>query len=219
MDGNGRWAKQRHLPRYEGHRRGLQVARAMVRACAERHIPYLTLFAFSSENWRRPAVEINALLTLFGEAATLLSEEMVNNGVRVVFIGERTRFPVKLQRTMTNMETVTAGGKTLNLTIAVSYSGRWDIVQAAAAIASNGGDFTEDNFNLHLATTDAPPVDLLIRTGNEQRISNFMLWQAAYAELYFSEKLWPDFEKTDFYSAIDDFSGRERRFGDVGKAC
>ncbi|MGI9347026.1 MAG: polyprenyl diphosphate synthase [Gammaproteobacteria bacterium] len=219
MDGNGRWAQQRCLPRHEGHRRGLAAARAVVRACARRHIPYLTLFAFSSENWQRPAAEVNALLSLFGEAAVSLRDELADNGVRVVFIGERERFSPLLRKTMSSMEKITAPGARLQLAVAVSYSGRWDITQAAQKIAEDGGDFTEENFAHHLATAPMPEVDLLIRTGGERRLSNFMLWQAAYAELYFSLALWPDFGEEDLNAAIDDFAGRERRFGNIGEAC
>lgn len=217
MDGNGRWARQRRLPRPEGHRRGLNAARAVVRACAARNIPFLTLFAFSSENWSRPASEVEALLALFGEAGRNLGGELAENGVRICFVGDRERFPPRLQEAMDSLEESTAQGSRLRLTVAASYSGRWDIVQAARKIAQNGGDFSEGNFERHLSTESLPPVDLLIRTGGEHRISNFMLWQAAYAELYFSKELWPDFGADDFDAAADEYARRERRFGNV--AC
>ena len=217
MDGNGRWAEQRHLPRTEGHKKGLSAARNIVRACATQQIPYLTLFAFSRENWGRPENEVRMLLSLFAETAKTLGEELAENGAKVVFIGERERFSNTLRRAMASLEKKTSGGKRLQVTVAMSYSGRWDVTQAAAKIAENGGDFSEDNFSQHLATGDLPAVDLLIRTGGERRISNFMLWQAAYAELYFTPVLWPDFGEDDFAAATADFAGRERRFGAI--AC
>lgn len=219
MDGNGRWANQRGLPRREGHKRGLEAVRNVVRACAMRHIPYLTLFAFSSENWRRPADEVNALLALFGEASDSWGGELSRKGVRVAFIGERARFPAVLRRAMALLEKRTADNKQLHLSVAASYSGRWDVAQAAAKIAAGDGDFSEDNFARHLATGETPPVDLLLRTGGEHRISNFMLWQTAYAELYFTPVLWPDFGEKDFNTAVDEFARRERRFGNIKEAC
>ena len=213
MDGNGRWAASRRLPRPEGHRRGLLAARAAVRAAVSGGVPYLTLFAFSRENWRRPAGEVRALLSLFAETARDLGGELAENGVRVSFIGQREQFPPPLRAAMSSLEKMTAGGRRLHATVAVSYSGRWDVSQAAAKIAANGGDFSEENFARHLATGDLPPVDLLIRTGGERRLSNFMLWQAAYSELYFTPVLWPDFGEEDFAAAVADYAGRERRFG------
>ena len=220
MDGNGRWARRRNLPRSEGHRRGLDAARMAVRACATRRIPYLTLFAFSRENWKRPAAEVGALLSLFAETARTLEKELADAGVRVVFIGQRGRFSAALRAAMNSLEKKTENGKRLQVNVAVNYSGRWDVAQAAAQIAANGGDFSEDNFAKHLATGGIPAVDLLIRTGGEQRISNFMLWQAAYSELYFTPVLWPDFGEEDFYAAADEYALRERRFGEAHeKAC
>ena len=215
MDGNGRWAEQRNLPRSEGHRRGMTAARQMVRVAAKRQIPFLTLFAFSSENWRRPQQEVRALLSLFAEATQQLNSELRDGGVRVRFIGDRSRFSKPLRQAMEALEKNTADGNMLTLIIAASYSGKWDIAQAAATVAANGGDFSEDNFSRHLATGDLPPVDLLIRTGGEHRISNFMLWQAAYSELYFSAALWPDFGEDEFNHALDEYARRERRFGMV----
>lgn len=220
MDGNGRWAAARNLPRATGHRRGLDAARAVVRAAAAHNIPYLTLFAFSNENWQRPAAEVRALLALFGETARTLGDELAENDVRVSFIGQRERFPVALRTAMSSLEKMTARGKRLHTMVAVSYSGRWDVTQAAAKIAANGGDFSEENFARHLTTGDLPPVDLLVRTGGERRLSNFMLWQAAYSELYFTPTLWPDFGAEDFAAAVADYGGRERRFGALIKeAC
>lgn len=223
MDGNGRWARRRNLPRSEGHRRGLEAARAAVRACASRRIPYLTLFAFSRENWNRPAAEVAALLSLFAETARGLEKELVGAGVRVVFIGQRGRFPAALRAAMDALEAKTKNGARLQVNVAANYSGRWDVAQAAEQIAANGGDFSEENFAKHLSTGEMPPVDLLVRTGGEQRISNFMLWQAAYSELYFTPVLWPDFGEDDFYAAADEYARRERRFGtaceEEEKAC
>lgn len=215
MDGNGRWAKQRDLPRHEGHRRGVAVARLMVREAVKKRIPFLTLFAFSSENWQRPQQEVGALLSLFAEAAEQLADELKGGGVRVLFVGDRTRFSKTLQLAMESLEKNTAHCTALTLIIAVSYSGKWDITQAAASIAANGGNFDEENFARHLTTGDLPPIDLLIRTGGEHRISNFMLWQAAYAELYFCTALWPDFGEEDFNHALNEYAQRERRFGMV----
>ncbi|MBE8158374.1 MAG: di-trans,poly-cis-decaprenylcistransferase [Betaproteobacteria bacterium] len=213
MDGNGRWARQRNLPRSEGHRRGLRAARAAVRACAARQIPNLSLFAFSRENWNRPAAEVRALLSLFAETAQTLKKELADADVRVVFIGQRGRFPAALRAAMDSLERHTANGRRLRVNVAASYSGRWDVAQAAQQIAANGGDFSEENFTKHLSTGDLPEVDLLIRTGGEQRISNFMLWQAAYSELYFTPVLWPDFDGEDFDAAAEEYARRERRFG------
>lgn len=220
MDGNGRWAAARNLPRPQGHRCGLDSARAVVRAAAAHGVSHLTLFAFSSENWRRPAEEVRALLSLFAETAQSLGAELRENGVRVSFIGQRGLFPPPLRAAMASLEKITAAGKRLHVTVAVSYSGRWDVAQAAAKIAANGGDFSEENFDRHLSTADLPPVDLLVRTGGERRISNFFLWQAAYSELYFTPVLWPDFREDDFAAAVADYAARERRFGAlVKKAC
>lgn len=219
MDGNGRWAAARNLPRPEGHRRGLSAARAVVRAAVSHGVPYLTLFAFSRENWRRPAAEVRALLALFSETAQTLGGELADNGVRVSFIGQRERFPRALRAAMSSLENMTAGGRRLRVAVAVSYSGRWDVSQAAQKIAANGGDFGEENFARHLATGDLPPVDLLVRTGGERRLSNFLLWQAAYSELYFTPVLWPDFGEEDFAAAVSDYAARERRFGGLKEAC
>ena len=220
MDGNGRWATSRNLPRTEGHRRGLSAARTAVRAAAVRDISHLTLFAFSNENWRRPENEVHALLALFGETAQTFGKELTENDIRVSFIGQRERFPAALRAAMSSLEKMTADGRRLHATVAISYSGRWDIAQAAEKIAAGNGDFGEENFSRHLATGDLPPVDLLIRTGGEQRLSNFLLWQAAYSELYFTPVLWPDFGEDDFAAAVADYAARERRFGGlIQKAC
>ena len=217
MDGNGRWALQRGLSRREGHRRGLDAARKTLRACAAHKIPYLSLFAFSSENWSRPEEEVSALMMLFADSAKSLVGELRDNGVRVRFIGQRERFSPMLRQAMESMEAATDGGRRLHVNVAVSYSGRWDVAQAAEQIARDGGDFGEKNFAKRLSTGDLPEVDLLIRSGGERRLSNFMLWQAAYAELHFTPVLWPDFGEDDFEKALADYGQRERRFGDI--AC
>ncbi|MGI9306320.1 MAG: polyprenyl diphosphate synthase [Gammaproteobacteria bacterium] len=219
MDGNGRWARLRNLPRGEGHRRGLRAARAAVRACIARGVPYLTLFAFSRENWDRPEAEVRALLALFGETARGLEKELADAGVRAAVIGQRGRFPPPLRDAMDSLEQKTANGKRLQVNVALNYSGRWDVAQAAERIAANGCDFSEENFAKHLSTGGQPAADLLIRTGGEQRISNFMLWQAAYSELYFTPVLWPDFGEADFNAAVDEYARRERRFGAREEAC
>lgn len=218
MDGNGRWAQQRNLPRSAGHRRGLDAVRKLVEHTAAAGIPYLTLFAFSNENWQRPDQEVAALMRLFAEAIASEGATLRKNGIRLRFIGDTARFPASLRTGMSGLETLTSGGTRLTLSLAIGYSGRWDIVQAAQRLAASGAPYTEEAFAQHLADAAAPPPDLLIRTGGEQRISNFMLWQAAYAELYFTPVLWPDFGADDLHAAIADFHRRERRYGGVGAA-
>ena len=215
MDGNGRWAIKRNQSRSEGHRHGLTALRGVIRACVKKNIRHLTLFAFSNENWNRPPLEVQSLLNLFIETAEKTEKELVDNGIRVVFIGDSDKFSPLLRKAMRVLEKKTAAGARLWVTIAVSYSGRWDIVQAAAKMASANEDFNENNFSKYLATVNLPPVDLLIRTGGEQRISNFMLWQIAYAELYFSSALWPDFSDEHLSEALEEYARRERRFGGV----
>lgn len=218
MDGNGRWASARNLPRSAGHREGLTAARAVMRAAVKQGVSHLTLFAFSNENWRRPQTEVRALLSLFAETARDIGGELVTNGVRVSFIGERERFPQTLRAAMSSLEKMTENGHRLRTTVAVSYSGKWDVSQAAARAAANREELNENNIAKYLSTHDLPPVDLLIRTGGEHRLSNFLLWQAAYAELYFTPTLWPDFGEDDFAAAAADFARRERRFGGLKEA-
>jgi undecaprenyl diphosphate synthase len=220
MDGNGRWAAARGRTRSAGHRAGLEPVRMCIRECSQRHIEALTLFAFSSENWRRPAEEVSGLMGLFVEALDREIAELHKQAVRVRFLGERRVLAVRLQRRMAAAEERTRENPGLRLQVALSYGGRWDIVQAAQKLArecSSGAlraeDIDEARFGEALALAGVPEADLLIRTGGEQRLSNFLLWEAAYAELYFSPRLWPDFAVADFEDALAFFASRERRFG------
>jgi len=213
MDGNGRWAQARRLPRIAGHRRGAEAVRETVRACAERGIAYLTLFAFSSENWRRPAKEVALLMQLFKTALANEVEKLHQNGVRLKVVGDTRRFDPKIQRLIVEGERLTADNKGLTLTIAANYGGRWDILQAINRIKSTAGEISEATLAPHLAMSYAPEPDLFIRTGGEQRISNFLLWQLAYCELYFTDTLWPDFGAAALDEAVASYGRRERRFG------
>jgi undecaprenyl diphosphate synthase len=214
MDGNGRWAKRRSLPRIAGHRRGVEAVRATVRACAERGIGFLTLFAFSSENWRRPAEEVALLMQLFQMALTNEVEKLHRNDVRLKVIGDTSRFDASIRRAIEQGEKLTAGNKGLTLTIAANYGGRWDLLQAMnKAFREKRQSLEERDLAPHLAMCYAPEPDLFIRTGGEQRISNFLLWQLAYTELYFTETLWPDFDEAALDLAIASYRARERRFG------
>ena len=215
MDGNGRWAQRRRLPRIAGHRRGAEAVRATVRACADRGISYLTLFAFSSENWRRPAEEVALLMQLFTSALTNEVARMHRNGVRLKVVGDTQRFTPKLRSLIEQAEQHTAANTRLTLTIAANYGGRWDILQAVSRLVKekNVENVTEEALAPYLAMSYAPEPDLFIRTGGEQRISNFLLWQLAYSELYFTETLWPDFDAAALDAAIVSYRGRERRFG------
>jgi undecaprenyl diphosphate synthase len=216
MDGNGRWARQRHLPRIAGHRRGVEAVRATVSACAERGIKYLTLFAFSSENWRRPAEEVALLMQLFQAALSSEVEKLHRNGVKLRVIGDMTRFDPKIVRLIEQGERLTARNQALTLTIAANYGGRWDILQALSRLAQQEplqGEIREEALAPYLAMSYAPEPDLFIRTGGEQRISNFLLWQLAYSELYFTDTLWPDFDAQALDRAVASYRNRERRFG------
>jgi len=217
MDGNGRWAKRQHLPRIAGHRRGVEAVRATVRACGERGIEYLTLFAFSSENWRRPAEEVALLMQLFQLALTSEVEKLHRNGVRLRVAGDTRRFDPNIRRAIEQGERLTARNKDLTLTIAANYGGRWDILQALSRLAQERkgalGEIDELALAPYLAMSYAPEPDLFIRTGGERRISNFLLWQLAYTELYFTETLWPDFDAAALDAAIASYRNRERRFG------
>ena len=220
MDGNGRWAAARGVTRAAGHKAGLKPVRMCVEECTRLKVEALTLFAFSSENWRRPADEVGSLMSLFIEALEREVAELDEKGVRLRFIGERRSLAVRLQSRIASAEERTADNRGLALQVAVSYGGRWDIVQAAQSLAmecSSGSmrpeEITEARFAAALALAGLPDVDLHIRTGGEQRISNFLLWQLAYAELYFTERLWPDFTAADLNDALAFFAGRERRFG------
>jgi len=224
MDGNGRWAQQRALPRTAGHREGAKAVRRVVEACAERGIEVLTLFAFSSENWRRPRPEVEILMNLF--VRTLRSEirrlDVAN--VRIRFIGDIQAFSLTLQDYMAKAEQRTANNTGLTLVIAVNYGGRWDVAQAARRLAEEVAagrwqpvDVTPEIFHRYTCLADLPEPDLFIRTGGEQRISNFLLWQLAYTELYFSERLWPDYTADDLDAACAAFASRQRRFGQTGE--
>ncbi len=215
MDGNGRWAKRQRLPRIAGHRRGVEAVRAMVGACAERGIQYLTLFAFSSENWRRPPEEVALLMQLFQAALSNEVEKLHRNGVRLRVVGDTRRFAPKIRGLIEQAESLTAGNQRLTLSIAANYGGRWDILQALSKLQAERGDAPIDESSLspYLAMSYAPEPDLFVRTGGEQRISNFLLWQLAYTELYFTDTLWPDFDAAALDAAIASYRARERRFG------
>lgn len=217
MDGNGRWAKRRFLPRFAGHTRGVEAVRETVRACLERGVGFLTLFAFSSENWRRPADEVSLLMQLFLKALQSEVVRLDSNGIRLKVVGDLERFDPKIQSLIDEAERKTSANSRLTLTIAANYGGRWDIVQAANRLAADhpekGGAWSEADLEPYLAMAYAPEPDLFIRTGGEQRISNFLLWQLAYTELYFTEALWPEFDAAALDAAIYSYQERERRFG------
>jgi undecaprenyl diphosphate synthase len=220
MDGNGRWAEARGLPRHAGHKEGVRPVRMCIEECGRRGIGALTLFAFSSENWRRPTNEVGTLMQLFLESMDREVDDLHKNKVRLRFIGERRQLSVKLQARMAASEELTAGNPGLRLQVAVSYGGRWDIVQAArklAAAVANGSlaidDLDEARFARELSLGDVPDPDLFIRSGGDHRISNFLLWNLAYTELYVCDTLWPDFGVPQFEAALASFAGRERRFG------
>ncbi|OFZ87587.1 MAG: di-trans,poly-cis-decaprenylcistransferase [Betaproteobacteria bacterium RIFCSPLOWO2_12_FULL_62_58] len=217
MDGNGRWAQQRFLPRIGGHKRGVEAVRAVVRACGERGVEYLTLFAFSSENWRRPPDEVSFLMRLFMMALEQEVGKLHENGIRFRVIGDLSRFEPKLVSLIREAEGLTRDNDGLTLTVAANYGGRWDILQAANRMLKDrpelASGFGENDLAPYLALSYAPEPDLFIRTGGEQRISNFVLWQLAYTELYFTDTLWPDFDATALEHAIVSYQQRERRFG------
>ncbi len=221
MDGNGRWATQRRLPRVAGHTKGVEAVRAMVEACARRNISYLTLFAFSSENWRRPTDEISFLMRLFVNVLEREIGKMHSNGIRLRVIGDLTKFEPRIQELVRCAEAKTASNQRMTLTIAANYGGRWDLAQAAyklaeQAVAEKGmQSIGEADFSKYLAMAYAPEPDLFIRTGGEQRLSNFLLWQCAYTELYFTDIFWPDFDAPALDLALDWYRQRERRFGRI----
>jgi len=219
MDGNGRWATKRLLPRVAGHVRGVEAVRGCVEACVQRGVEYLTLFAFSSENWRRPEEEVSLLMRLFMTALEREVSKMHANNIRLKVVGELTRFDSKLQEMIASAERKTANNTRLTVTVCANYGGRWDVMQAAAKMAAaNPGvtEFKEEQLAEHLSMAYAPEPDLFIRTGGEQRISNFLLWQLAYAELYFTDTFWPDFSIESLDAAIASYQSRERRFGRTG---
>lgn len=217
MDGNGRWAKKRFLPRVAGHVKGVELVRELVRACLERGVGYLTLFAFSSENWRRPLEEVSLLMQLFVKALEQEVERLQRHGVRLRVIGDLSRFEPRLQTLIRQAEEATATNTALHLTIAANYGGRWDILQAANRLAvaepEKIGQWTEADLEPYLSMAFAPEPDLYIRTGGEMRVSNFLLWQMAYTEFYFTPTLWPEFDRVEFDRAIASYQQRERRFG------
>ena len=217
MDGNGRWAKKRFLPRVAGHVKGVELVRELVRACLERGVDYLTLFAFSSENWRRPLEEVSLLMQLFVKALEQEVERLLRHGVRLRVIGDLSRFEPRLQALIRQAEEATATNTALHLTIAANYGGRWDILQAANRLAvvepEKIGQWTEADLEPYLSMAFAPEPDLYIRTGGEMRVSNFLLWQMAYTEFYFTPTLWPEFDRVEFDRAIASYQQRERRFG------
>ena len=224
MDGNGRWAKRRLMPRVAGHRAGVESVRKTVQYCASAGVEVLTLFAFSSENWHRPEQEVSLLMELFMTALKRETRKLHENGVRLQVIGDRSRFSEKLQKEIAEAESLTAANPGLRLVIAANYGGRWDISQAVRSIAESvekgdikAADVDEAMIAKRVCLSDLPEPDLFIRTSGEQRISNYLLWQLAYTELYFTDTLWPDFGEEELKAAFDVFSRRERRFGRTGE--
>ena len=224
MDGNGRWAEQRNKPRHAGHRAGVESVRSTIEGCVEHGIDALTLFAFSSENWRRPRAEVDMLMELFVSALSREVKKLEKNRIRLRVIGDTSAFPIRLQKRIREVEALTAGNDRLILQVAANYGGRWDIAQAARKLAAEVAagslavaDIDEQRFAAATSFSDIPDPDLFIRTGGEQRISNFLLWHCAYSELYFTPVLWPDFDKAEFTRALADYAGRERRFGRTGE--
>ena len=224
MDGNGRWARRRNLPRPMGHREGVKAVQRVVSTCCERNIEALTLFAFSSENWSRPKTEVSLLMDLFVRTIRSQIDELDRSGVRMRFIGERSVFEPKMQALMADAETQTADNRQMELVIAVNYGGRWDITEAARRLATRveagemrAEDIDSESLGRELCLADLPEPDLFIRTGGEQRISNYLLWQLAYTELYFTDLLWPEFDEHALDKALQSFAGRQRRFGRTGE--
>jgi len=220
MDGNGRWAAQHGKERIFGHQQGVEAVRTVIEATAELGIKYLTLYAFSTENWDRPDDEVNALMRIMVQSLNNETDKLIKNNIRLTAIGDLDRLAADVRARLSDTINVTSGSTGLGLIVAMSYSSRWEIIRAAKKIAGDvtGGllkieSIDENEFSKRLTTKDIPDPDLMIRTSGELRISNFLLWQLAYAELYFTEKLWPDFGKEDLYEAIIDFKKRERRFG------
>jgi undecaprenyl diphosphate synthase len=220
MDGNGRWAKKRLMPRSYGHRKGVDATRRAIEFFARNGVRHLTLFAFSSENWQRPADEVNSLMELFVQSLQQYSGELREQQIRLRFIGDRGFFPAQLQNSIREAEEKTAGDYLMSLYIAANYGGRWDIINAARALARRAAsgeiepdDIDERTLEGELSLAGIPDPDLFIRTGSERRISNFLLWQVAYSELYFCDVLWPDFSEKDMRAALDEYARRQRRYG------
>jgi len=215
MDGNGRWASKRFLPRIAGHKFGLEALKRVVRACAERGVPELTVFAFSSENWKRPPDEVSGLMDILVTALAKEIGQLRADGVRVAFVGDRAALSPKVQEGLLAAEQTTAENSRLQLNVCFNYGGRWDIVHAVNNLISTGHPVTQDTLNSALLQPFLAEPDLIIRTGGEMRLSNFLLWQAAYSELYFTEVLWPDFDAAALEQAIASYAARDRRFGAV----
>jgi undecaprenyl diphosphate synthase len=213
MDGNGRWAKKRFLPRVAGHKQGVEALRKTVRHCLDRGIGVLTVFAFSSENWLRPADEVSALMELLALALTREVPELQANGLQLHFPGKKQGLSPRIAQALQDAEDASASNQRLVLNVCFNYGGRWDIVDAAQRLAAQGQPITEEGLNAHTALAHVGDPDLVIRTGGERRISNFLLWQSAYSEFYFSDVLWPDFGPQALDEALNDFAQRERRFG------
>jgi undecaprenyl diphosphate synthase len=225
MDGNGRWAKEKGLDRSEGHRRGVETVKKMVEACGEKGIKFLTLYTFSMENWKRPQEEINILMALMVDAILREEEDLMKNNVVMKVIGDMSDMPVAVMRPLNKLIERTSVNTGVTVVLALSYGSRWEITNAAKRIAEdykNGkisdlSNLDEAEFSKYLTTVNMPDPDLIIRTGGDYRLSNFLLWQSAYSEMYFIDKFWPDFEKEDLYLAIHNFATRERRFGMTGE--
>lgn len=219
MDGNGRWAKERGKERVFGHLNGVESVRAVTEACVEHGVKYLSLYAFSEENWNRPESEVSYLMQLMQKAIGDEVETLMKNGVRFRVLGNRARLAPLLNESISNLEEMTAGNERLTMIIFLSYSGKWDILQAAKRMAAEHPDdidsMTMEDFSSYLVTDGIPDPDLIIRTSGEQRISNYLLWQGAYSEFYFTEVLWPDFRKDEFKKALESYAARDRRYGKV----
>lgn len=213
MDGNGRWASKRFLPRLAGHKQGVDTLKRIVRACAQRRIAMLTVFAFSSENWSRPEEEVSGLMDLLAGALAREVSQLKQDGVRLRFVGDRSGLSERVQAGLSRAELDTEGNSLLTLNVCFNYGGRWEIAQAAAQLAADGEPITETTLSRAMALGAVPDPDLLIRTGGEFRLSNFLLWQSAYTELYFSPAFWPDFDEQALDKAIAEYRARERRFG------
>jgi undecaprenyl diphosphate synthase len=219
MDGNGRWAKKRWLPRVAGHKQGVDALHRAVRGCAQAGVSVLTVFAFSSENWKRPQEEVSGLMDLLVRVLSRELQSLKDNGMRLYFPGDRSRLSPRVVQGLELAERETAGNRRMALNVCFNYGGRWDIVQAAQQLAQRGEPITEESLARHTALAHVGDPDLLIRTGGECRISNFLLWQSAYTELYFTDCLWPDFDEAALQQALSDYAGRERRFGQTPEQC
>ncbi len=222
MDGNGRWANSQGLSRVAGHKRGVDSVKSLIKSCIEHEIPYLSIFAFSSENWNRPESEVSALMELLGNALETQTKKLNENGVRLQLLGDMSRFSDKIQELAKQSEKATVANDTLVFNVAINYGGRWDIAQACRKLAQKvesgelkASDIDEHMINNHVSTAGIPDPDLFIRTSGEYRISNFLLWQAAYSEFYFTDVLWPDFDEHEFTDALIKYTNRDRRFGNA----